>query len=210
MKRLKKYWTPGFFRRFAFYSLIVWGCGFYFSCSNPGTYSTATIPLTSQLIKEYKLTPQDLMQMKYYLTEELTLIGQLNLTVKKLDKKLGLEVYKTKDQEVIVLRRNTPGVASYVVQEPLVKIGRVKLFMDKLKITVCFSRYTDACLVFIPTEAGSYVLETDKRDRVKFCGGTYKVLKSHRPTSLNVVIKDAQVRKKMQKLEVPGRDLQMP
>ncbi|HNR69240.1 MAG TPA: hypothetical protein PKN04_00180 [bacterium] len=179
------------------------------SCHTGPRYHSSLFPVTEKLIKDHRLTPQELSQMRFYLTEDLTLTGRINLTIKKVNKNLGLLIYRGNDSEVIRLQRNTPGVAANIGYEPLLEIFGNPIFPGPLKITVCFSRYTDACLTFIPDKAGNYILETDNRKRVNFCGSLYRVSDNYRQASLCVEIKDAELRRKIREYQIPGRNTEI-
>jgi hypothetical protein len=177
------------------------------TCSPPANKKTNVYPLTTSLIKRYHLTPQDLSQLQYYLEKDLHLIGSYNLTVRAINKNLGLEVYRQNDKEIVYFKAGLAGIATDVGKEPLVKFFNRSFFYGPLKITVCFNRFTDACLTFRPNKAGRYIIESKDGRTVKFAGGKYVLDKEWDQNGLLVEITDAQVREKIQSYEIESRKL---
>ena len=177
------------------------------TCYQPVSKKTNVYPLTTSLIKRYRLTPQDLAQLQYYLEKDLYLVGSHNLTVRAINKNLGLDVYRQKDKEIVYFKAGLAGIATDVGKEPLIKFFNRAFFYGPLKISICFNRYTDACLGFRPNKSGRYVIDTRDGRSVRFAGGKYYLDKDWEQNGILVEITDAAVREKIESYEIESRKL---
>ena len=112
--------------------------------------------LTSPLIKEYNIQPEELRKLQFYLGQPMAMTGLFTTRDKAITPDHRLEVSKINSEQSVEFAAGLPGMPARVWEE------RKFFFFGKvLKIGVCFDpRSPNNYLTFKPNAAGTYVLET--------------------------------------------------
>jgi len=127
--------------------------------------------LTSSLIKEYNIQPEELRKLQFYLSRPMAMTGVFVTRDKAVTPDHKLALSKTNSEQSIEFTAGLPGVPVQVWEE------RKLLFFGKtLKIGVNFDpRSPNSYLTFKPNAAGTYVLETSPPGkRIKYGEGIYE------------------------------------
>lgn len=71
---------------------------------------TKTVPLTSDLISEYELSPLDLKQLQYYVSDAVVMAREVTKSEAKREDS-GLKWKKDKYVHEVIIKKNLPGIA---------------------------------------------------------------------------------------------------
>jgi hypothetical protein len=164
---------------------------FLLSCSrHPGppgrrrepAHQYVRVPLSTDLIKKYKLKEEDLTQFQYYLQDDIILHGPMNLLEKRVTNSLQIQVVRENNMEKVIFEEGTPCVIVRAWREHAIKFFSVKKFPTAIKVRVAFDDYTHLYLTFYPNDKGIYTLDLDKNGRTLFADKKYL----YKPGSQNV------------------------
>ncbi|MBD3385978.1 hypothetical protein GF407_13760 [candidate division KSB1 bacterium] len=145
---------------------------FYLRCYVPHTIKE--VDLSVQTLRDYNLKPEEMTQLQYYLSDELQLKSKYRPREKSITRDLELYVDGDDNAVTLVFRRGLPCIGVHAWRDYKLKIGDHHFFGGPVLIKVCFDRYTNNCLTFVPNDTGKYVLDLNERGFIWFGGQRYK------------------------------------
>ncbi len=180
------------------------------SCSSwLGSSGWEPVPLTDNMIRQYRISHPDLTQLQLYLDRALVLEGSDSRNEYQINKTHDMETRDTKTRETIILQENLPGkcVEYLPAHRPIAwlpSLRRLGFNWEPARLRVNFDPEQLAFLVFTPNAKGEFALEFEPgRSQVEYGGKTYTCQEGCGDRVLIIYIKK-DVNEESIKNELPG------